>query len=80
MQKGNDYEQKKGKMIERYRKGSHALLKKYSTWVWGWNMVVHATVYYNGLYEKRSTTKDPSPRDQQQGKCVHNIALSTKQN
>ncbi len=41
-------------------------------------MVVHATVYYKDLYEKRRTTKDPSQRDQQQGKCFYNIALIHK--
>jgi len=57
LEKGSDYEEKKGK-IDRYKKVSSALFKKDSTRIWRWDMVVHATIYNQDVYEKRGTAKN----------------------
>ena len=58
LEKGNDYEEKKGK-IDRYKKVSSALFKKDSTGIWRWNMVTSATIHNQDIHdEKRGTAKD----------------------
>ena len=59
LEKGIDYEKKKGK-IDRYKKVSSALLKKDSTGIWRWNMVTPATVHNQDIHEKRGTAKNTS--------------------